>query len=166
MKNKAAVLALGLGVSLVTGQAFSANERTLTWYSSGLGNQLVIDTTFGCIDQKMMYEKHIVKANSWNGEWDNSDNVYLFQFYPENNAYNNSLPVHAVNTKLAHDANGKTTNAFGKPLTTTIYKFRPYAVIGGKRDNTQSRIDYARERGYRESWGIRQMSIDLQCGNL
>ncbi|MDE1461050.1 hypothetical protein [Spartinivicinus poritis] len=45
MKNKAAVLALGLSTSLVTGQAFSTNERTFTWYSSRLGNQLVVDTT-------------------------------------------------------------------------------------------------------------------------
>ncbi|MGI0117044.1 hypothetical protein [Zooshikella sp. RANM57] len=166
MKNKVAAV-LSLSLSLVAGQAFSANERTFSWYSASLGNQLEINSTFGCIDKKMMYEKHIIKAMGDLGEWSFSDGVYLFQFYPENNAYNNNLPVHHVDTKLVHDTYGKTTNALGKPITTTIYKLRPYSVIGGIRDNNQAKIDYARERGGAESWGIfHQISLDLKCGNL
>ncbi|MBU2712060.1 hypothetical protein [Zooshikella harenae] len=165
MKNKVAA-ALGLSLSLVAGLAFSANERSFTWYSASLGNQLVIKSTFGCIDQEMMYEKHVIKATDSSGNWRHNDDVYLFQFYPENNPYNNNLPVHTVDTKLVHDANRKTTDSLGKPITMTIYKFRPYTVIAGLRDNNQTKIDYARERGFQDGWGIRQMSIDLQCGNL
>ncbi|WP_027709583.1 hypothetical protein [Zooshikella ganghwensis] len=165
MKMKVAA-ALGLSLSLVAGQVFSANEKTFTWYSFSLGNQLVTKSTFGCIDQDMMYEKHIIKANDSSGNWRHNDDVYLFQFYPENNAYNNNLPVHAVNTKLVHDANRKTINSLGKTITTTIYKFRPYTVIAGLRDNSKSKKDYYDARGHLGSWGIRSMSIDLQCGNL
>lgn len=156
MLNKYSSLIVTLTASLLSFSAQASNEHNQIWYSTSLGNQLEINTTFGCIDADMMYEKHIIKANTWNGTWSSSDSDYMFAYYANGLGYSTETPVIAFNTSEVHLPNGSTIDANGDDITHTVYIMRKYVPIYGRKDRASSPY-----------WGIlNNLSIDLECSVL
>lgn len=114
------------------------NETTHTWYTMSIGNSAVVTTTFGCIDTHLMYERHEVKASTWNNQWQAiKDYDYTFKFYDYNqlpiSAQN--APVMRMHTSKLHDTSGRTIDADGNDLSVLLYSLRPYEPINSRSGN-------------------------------
>ena len=138
MKFKSTTLACSLLLAVASAPSFAVNETSRIWYASSLGNAAVVETTVGCIDQVMMYEKHVVTANTWNNKWFPSrDYNWTLSIFN-----NQNLPTSADNAKVftldtsrLHDSAGSTVDAQGKTYSATFYAFRAYEPTTSIREN-------------------------------
>ncbi|WDD99068.1 hypothetical protein [Thalassomonas actiniarum] len=152
MKFKSTTLACSL---LVLASASShALEQSRVWYASTLGNSAVVETTVGCVDRDMMWEKHVVKANAWNDQWGQSqDYEWTFAIYNSNRsgAYLTG-PEFVLDTSRLHDASGSTVDAQGNDISVTFYTIRPYEPMTSKRERSSTPYNMI---GY--------MGLDAEC---
>ncbi|WDE05420.1 hypothetical protein SG34_000255 [Thalassomonas viridans] len=139
MKFKSSTLACSLLLTLASAQSF-ALDQSRTWYAGTLGNSAVIETSVGCIDQDMMWEKHVIKANAWDNQWFQSrDYEWTFAIYNTNRsgAYL-SGPEFVLDTSRLHDASGSTVDAQGNDLSVTFYTIRPYEPMTSVRERNDT----------------------------
>ena len=137
MKFKPSTLVCSLLLAVASAPSF-ALEDTRTWYAGALGNSAVIETTVGCVDRDMMWERHVVTANSWNNQWFQSrDYQWTFAIYNSNRsgAYL-SGPEFTLDTSRLHDDSGSTVDAQGNDYLVTFYSIRPYEPMTSKREKT------------------------------
>lgn len=159
MKYKSLTLGCSLILAVASAPSFALNEVSQTWYASTLGNSAVAETTLGCIDKDMMYEKHVFKANTWDGQWHQSRD-YVFTFSLFNNQRlpmsADNAPVLSFNTNELHNSNGSTTDAQGNDIEVVVYTIRPYEPITSIKSKNDVMTHY----------GIRYLGLDPQCDFL
>ena len=158
MKFTSVTLGCSLLLTLASAPSFALNEVRATWYASALGNSAVVETTVGCIDKEMMYEKHSVTANTWDDKWHQSmDYDWTFALYNNQrlpDSYRNG-PEFIMNTSQLHDSNGSTVDAQGNAYVVNFYSLRPYEPTNSKRqriDNASNMVGY--------------IGLDAQCDFL
>ncbi|MEX2964293.1 hypothetical protein [Microbulbifer sp. TYP-18] len=137
MKFKPITLLCSLIASLVSAPSFSL-EVSLTWYASALGNNVVTETSAGCIDRDTMWERHVIKANTWNGQWGLSgDREWTFAiFNSQRPGASLDSPEFVLDTSRLHDASGSTLDAQGNDISVTFYAIRPYEDMTARREIT------------------------------
>jgi len=136
MKFKSSTLACSLLLTLASAQSF-AFDKSRTWYAATLGNSAVIETTVGCIDRDMMWERHVIKANAWNDQWgQNRDYEWTFSLFNNQNlpASADNAPEFVLDTSRLHDSSGSTVDAQGNDIKVTFYTIRAYEPMTSVRE--------------------------------
>lgn len=134
MKFKSSTLVCSLLLAAASVPSFALD--TGHWYAGALGNAAVIETTVGCVDRDMMWERHVVKADSWNNQWGQShDSQWTFSLFNHNRAGAGlSSPEFTLDTSRLHDASGSTVDAWGNDYSVTFYSIRPYEPLTMEKD--------------------------------
>lgn len=143
MKLTSLTFGCSLLLAMASAPSFALNEVHGQWYAMTLNGVARADVTLGCLDNKMMYEKHEFQAVTWdqmfsnNGfiwdmQWDSSpDDVFIISLFNNQRQPGslNNAPVHSFDTARLHNSDGSTVDAEGNKLKVASYAIRPYEAI-------------------------------------
>ncbi|KZN34829.1 hypothetical protein [Pseudoalteromonas luteoviolacea] len=131
MKFKALILS-ALALSSMSASAYY-NIQKKTWYAAVMGNEFKIQSTFGCINSRTMYESHRVTsqlAGLYPGQpYKYSHNTWNFKVYSTNSGAYVPGEDFTVESTYFTDSNN---NYVDRILP--LYNTRPYGIIKGIRE--------------------------------